>query len=316
MLDKDEILIEHALSVAYIEQSDIGGTKLILTLADQASYYRDQLGIKKGSKLELTLADLSGGDESLWVDSFIVAKSSSDDGQTLKLECFQEQCESLKQLAVTPVFINEMKPDQILKKLLPNFKIECDDFPTLGTYYLNAGGTKARLLRTMARDYGAICFYSRNTLFFKNPKLLIQKEPDLTIEYSNPQAKFMINKYKILGQDGNCSRIVDRCYCRWNSVLGLQKSINHQDKPITIISCTNQQSLNSQSTVLLPVIEVDMVGYGGYKPSLCCELIFHKRDPDNQIDESIPSKMLITQVTHYQRGFNYLCKIYLGVIHE
>ena len=312
----DEIDIDLVLSSAYIELADIGGTKLILTLADQAGYFRDTMAIKKGTELELTLADLSGGDEELWNDKFIVAKASSPDGSSLKLECFQKQCESLKLLSALPMFINEQKPAQTLAKLLPDFKIDCDDFPTLGTYHLNAGGTKSRLLRTMARDYGAICFYARGTLYFKNPKLIISKEPEVTLEYSNPQAEHPINKYQVLGQEGNCSRIVDKCYLRWDAIKGLQKSASHQDKAPVMISCTNQQSINGQNIVLLPVIDVELVGLGSYAPAVCCGLVFHKRDPENLIDESIPSKVLITQVTHYQQGYKYLCKLQLGVIHE
>lgn len=312
----EEINIDLVLSCAYIELADIGGTKLILTLADQASYFRDTMAIKKGTELELTLADLSGGDEELWNDKFIVAKASSPDGQSLKLECFQKQCESLKWLAAVPMFINEQKPAQVLAKLLPDFKVDCDDFPTLGTYHLNAGSTKSRLLRTMARDYGAICFYARGTLYFKNPKTIFAQDKTLTLEYSNPQAEHPINKYQVLGQEGNCSRIVDKCYLRWNAVAGLQKSATHQDKAPTMISCTDQQAINAQSTVLLPVIDAELTGFGGYMPAVHCELVFHRRDPESQIDESIPRDVLITQVTHYQQGYKYLCKLQLGVIHE
>ncbi|WP_318491923.1 hypothetical protein [Photobacterium leiognathi] len=315
VVEGEELRIEDVVSSAYIETADISGTKLIMELADQASYYRDDMKIGKQTELELTLADLSGGDEALWTDKFIVAKATSE-GQNLKLECFQKDCHELKQLATQPLFFNEVKPSEIIAKLITGLKIECDEFSTLATYHLNAGGTKARLLRTLARDYGAVCFVSRGTFYFKDIRKLLAQEPAIKLDYSNPNAEFQINKYKLLGNDELYSRVTDRHYVRWNCVTGLQQSTNHQDRATTFVSLPGQAAINTQSTILMPVIQIDIMGYGAFIPSLICSLEFFKQLPDIAIDESLPKQAAISQITHYQKGYQYLCKMELGVLHE
>lgn len=310
-----EVFIPHVLSCAYIETLDLSGTKLILTLADQSLAYRDDLGIRIDTQLDLTLADLSGGDEELWLDSFVVAKASSTEGKSgsnLKLECVQRHCAALHELAAVPMFINNKKPAEVLKVLLPDFDIECDDFPATGSYYLNAGGTKSRLIRNLMRDHGAICYFCRGKLYFKSIESLISAPSKFELKYNAPFSQHGIVSYKLLGKEAIYSRIVEKNYMSWNCVTGLSKSKTDSEKCPVLISTPTPAALDNQRKTTVPIIEAQLYGFGGYQPAVAVGFSCYKRMPEVQTDESIPAKMLISQVTHYQQGMRYLCKIELS----
>lgn len=309
-----EVVNEHIRSCTYIETGDIGGVKLILSLYDHKSIYSDNVGIKVNTEIKVTFGDPDGRGDAGWSNKFIVKVPSVESG-ILTLECFEKNSEDLKAPAPKPIFLNEMQPAAILKKLCPNLKVICDRFLVAGTYHLNPGGTKSRLIRNMARDYGAMCFIARGAIYFLDITKMTNT-PDFTLEWGNPNADISIARYQKLGEDDLHERVYDRRYIAWDTVDGMVTSNKHTDKANALISVPNRQALDKQHVSLMPILEVEMLGNGNLTPSPCVKVIFHKQLPETELDESIPTIQYISQVAHHQEGMSYVCKLELSVKHE
>ncbi|HHY0551848.1 TPA: hypothetical protein ACVU5P_004167 [Vibrio parahaemolyticus] len=311
-----QIVNEDIVSCTYIECGDIGGVKLLMSLSDPDSMYHDVAKIKKDSEIKITFGDPDGRGDDSWTGEFIVEVAKVDAG-VLKLEGFDKVSRSLKALASDPVFLVSKQPQAILKQLCPDLQVKCDSFPKASTYHLNAGGTRARLIRQMARDYGAMCYISRGIIYFLSISKLT-KEPEMTLEQDNPSAEASIAKFEKIGEDALYERILDRNYMAWDVSAGLQSSNKGSQYANTLISVPGHFALDNQNVALIPFLNAELLGNGKFKPSMCVKVIFYKRTTDESvIDESVPSIQYISQVAHHQeRGASYLCKLELSVKHE
>lgn len=312
--NENDVLMEHVHSCAYIETASMEGVKLILELVDHAAQYRDDYEIGKGATLDVTFSDPDGRGDEVWIERFVVVKANIENG-LLVVNAFSEATHDLKQPTITPRFFNRMQPSDILKELLPNLKVVADSFKSGATYHLNAGGTKARLLRSMARDYGALCFVCRGTVYFKALSSL-PHVAEFELENGNPQADYSIARYSIIGEQALYERMLDKTYFSWDTVEGVQHAKSGSNGATTLVSVPQGKALNNQHKALIPLLEVELGGNSKYMPSACCSVIFHKQYPANELDETLPEIQYINQVTHYQRGNRYLCQLELGEPHQ
>lgn len=305
----NDVLVEHVSELAYIEVASMDGNKLVMNVQDQAGIYRDNYELRIGAEVEITFADVNERGDSVWIERFIVARAPVKDG-LLEVEAFQKDAKNLKEPSVKVRFFVEMQPKDILSELLPHLKIDCDTFEKGATYHLNAGGTKSRLIRSMARDYGAVCFICRGTLYFKSLKQLAMTEA-FKLEHSNPEnAEHSIARYSIIGEEDLFKRVLNRNYATWDTVTGMSES---GTGPATLISVNQIKALNNQSIGIIPVIDVELTGHTQFKPIAVCSVILHKQLPQSEVDESMPELQIINRVTHYQKGNRYQCRIELGV---
>ncbi|WP_432773931.1 hypothetical protein [Vibrio parahaemolyticus] len=305
----EEINIEHVHMFAYIESGSMDGNKLIMDVMDQAAIYRDNFKIQKGSILNVTLADTTSRGDQVWIENFVVGKATSENGE-LKIEAFHQDAHLLKEQVIKPRFFVNKQPREILAELLPHLKLECDMFDKGATYHLNAGGTKSRLIRIMARDYGAMAFINRGTMYFKSIKNITMTE-QFKLEYSNPdKADYSIARYSIIGEEALFERVLNRNYIAWDTVQGMQSAGNG---PAVVISVNQAKALKNQRVSIIPVLDVELTGNTQFKPMCVCSVLFHKQLPVNELDESLPEKQIINQVVHYQSGNRYQCRLELGV---
>lgn len=305
----EEMLVEHIREFAFIENGSMDGNKLLMKVLDSAALYRDDFGIKQGSEITVTLADWNSKGDQIWIEKFIVAKAALVNGY-LEIEGFEKTIHQLKQQVSKPRFFNNKQPSEILKELVPNLALDCDVFELGATYHLNSGGTKSRLIRSMARDYGAMCFISRGIMYFKAIKN-IPMVKDFKIEHSNPtRADHSIAHYYVIGEQGLFERVLNREYVSWDIVEGIQKSGSGAK---VMVSVPQAKALRNQNVSIIPILDVELNGFTAFKPMKICEVLFHKQITEQELDESIPDKQIITQVVHYQQDSKYQCRLELGV---
>lgn len=308
--NENDIPIEHIHSFTYIECASMDGNKLVMEIMDQAAVYRDDYGIKRGSEIEVTMADVNERGDQVWIEKFIVAKSTSADGM-LTVQAFQKDAHLLKEPVTTPRFFVEMQPKDILAELLPELKIECDSFERGATYHLNAGGTKSRLIRTMARDYGSVASICRGVMHFKSLKNMDMSE-QFKLEQSNPEeAEHSIANYSIIGEEALFERVLNRNYASWDTVEGFQGG--KRSGAMVMVSVPQAKALNNQHMAIIPILDVELTGNTAFTPLSVCSVLFHKRLPATELDESMPEKQIMNRVAHCQRGNRYQCRIELGV---
>lgn len=313
-VDGQPIEPDFIVSCAYIETGDLSGPKLILSLRDQIGYFRDDIGIKKGAEIEITMGEVHAENDDVWIERFIVAKPTSA-GDILTIEGFATTIAQIKSLVAKPRFFVEQSPAAIIKALLPGVKYNVDSFPA-STYHLNVGMTASRLLRTMARDCGAMCWYARGTLHFKSMKAIARENTQLTVEAGKHHAPINIERYSILGEDELYERILEKSFFRWDTVEGIERGGKYSDKAASMISVASKSALSNQSIGMVPHILIETLGNNAFSPGVNLEVLFHKLLPEQSIDESIPEKQTIYQVTHFQEGSKYNCKLEMVTLHE
>lgn len=305
----EEMLVEHIKEFAFIENGSMDGNKLLMKVLDSAAVYRDDFGIKRGTEITVTLADWNSKGDQVWIERFIVAKAPLVNGY-LEIEGFEKTIHQLKKQVDTPRFFNDKQPNEILSELVPNLALDCDVFERGATYHLNSGGTKSRLIRSMARDYGAMCFISRGVLHFKAIKN-IPMVKEFKLEHSNPtKADHSIAHYEIISEQGLFERVLNREYVSWNVVEGIQKAGGGAK---VMVSVPQAKALKNQNVSIIPVLDVELNGFTTFKPMKVCKVLFHKQIAAQELDESLPDKQIITQVVHYQSDNKYQCRLELGV---
>ncbi|UTM60424.1 hypothetical protein L4174_023865 (plasmid) [Photobacterium sp. CCB-ST2H9] len=309
------IVPDHIVRCSIIESADMSGTKLILELYDPVAAYRDELKIKEGTELEVTYGDPGGRGGDIFIDTFVVMPPKFEDN-IFHVEGFQRTCHQLKQPVKTPTFFVEQTPEQILNRVLTGVKIECDTFNEYGTYHLNAGTSKSKLIRTMARDYGAIAYYSRGSIYFKSVPQLKKRKFELSFEHQNPDAEISISSFRLQDQTYMYDRLLNRMYARWDTEEGLQVARAGGENGFVMISPPFLSALDNQNITLIPVMWATTLGNTQIQPGLPCKVVFHLSNKERVIDEALPEKQYIQQVTHYQEGSRYLCLTGLGVFNE
>lgn len=309
-----EVLMEHVHSCAYIENASMEGVKLILEVQDAIGQYRDDYGIKEGAEIEVTLADPLGRGDDIWIETFTVLKPESKEGM-LTVNGFSKDIHALKQPATSPMFFNGKQPKEILAALCPNLKVDAPSFEKSGTYHLNAGGTPARLIRSMARDYGSVCFVARGTIYLK-PLKTMSLSPEMTIENGNPNAEYSFSRFTMIGEKSLYERILNKSYVSWDTVEGMQSAVNGSSGAPTLISVEQAKALNNQHVGIVPLLDVELNGNSKLIPAMPIAVLFHKQMPVNELDESLPEVQVINSVTHYQQGNRYLCRVELGEINK
>lgn len=308
----NDVLMEHVHECSYIENADMEGVKLILTLMDETGLYRDDYGIEEGAEIVATLADPGNRGDDIWIETFVVAKPEVKNG-LLIINGFAKPTYQLKQLAVTPRFFTNKQPKQILSELLPGVKVESDSFDQSATYHLLPGTPPSRLIRSMARDYGAACFYARGTVYFKAYKRLSNTE-DFKIENGNPNAEYSFSRFTMIGDRQLDKRILNKTYISWDTVEGMQGAVNGSDGAPTLVSVEQAKALNNQHIGIIPLLNVTLAGNSRLMPLKWCSVLFHKRLPATELNEALPERQIIKRVTHYQKGNRYLCGMELGEV--
>ncbi|HCG7330492.1 hypothetical protein P3551_21000 [Vibrio parahaemolyticus] len=305
----EEMLVEHIKEFVFIENGSMDGNKLLMKVLDSTAVYRDDFGIKRGTKITVTLADWNNKGDQVWIERFIVAKAAMVDG-FLQIEAFEQTIHYLKQQVDKPRFFTNKQPKEILAELVPHLKINCDDFDRGATYHLNSGGTQSRMIRAMARDYGAMCFVSRGVMNFKSIKN-IPMEKEFKLEHSNPiKADHTIARYQIIGEEGLFERVLNREYVDWNIVEGIQR---YGSGAKVMVSVPQEKALKNQNVSIIPILDIELNGFTTFMPMKVCEVLFHKQIDAQELDESIPDKQIITQAVHYQADNKYQCRLELGV---
>ncbi len=295
----------------YIEPASMEGVKIILELADHVGLYRDDYGMQEGAEIEVTFADIDESGNQTWIERFIITTPTSKEG-VLTVNGFGKDTHRLKTPAITPRFFVNKQPKDILAALLPSLKVSADNFEQGATYHLNAGGTPARLIRSMARDFGSLCFICRGTVYFKSIRKLAMSE-EFTLESGNPTAEMTMAHYQLIGERALYERMLNRDYVRWDTVAGLETARNGSSGARTLISVPQAKALNNQHIALIPVLDVELAGNTLFMPAKVCSVLFHKYLPETELDETLPEKQIINQVAHYQRGNRYQCRLELGV---
>ena len=302
------------LSATYIEGVKLNAPKLILKFADQDNDIADTFAVTSGSELVVTLGDVGVETGDSFEDSFIVLSPPKKIGDTVLVEALQKDVYQLKMHLNTPLFFVDQSPAQIFKKLLPNKKLNVLGVNGRGTFHIYNSVTPSMMIEQMAKELGAVVFYSRGEFYIVSYTYMQRQSVDIEYEYSNPQAENIIFGITTPFSKNLISRHTVRDYQMWDENLGILKS----NVPASRESITNvgRDRLTSLNSMLLPVMMSHCVGTTAIKPTTRIDFVLHRLNSEYLVNESLPSEQITIEVKHHQQGYKYTCQITTGVLSE
>lgn len=317
-----DVSLEDVASIAYIEQFDLSGSTLTLAIRDANGLFRDNIGLGVDSELVAVFGDLGGLESDHFKDTFAVFSVAphTDDKDVLVVEAFQKDVEQLKIKAAKPRFFTNLEPRAILKELAPNLTIDCR-VSGVGTYHLNQGKAPSRLIRNMARDYGAAAFVCRGTLYMLPLSSFGVGEPVVRFghntQYNDENIDTQIHQLNRIDVTKSVTRKLCRNFAAWSPEAGLVSSGEYEDKPTQLLALPiTRNQLSNQAKFVVPVLDVVAIGQLKLKPFDTVKVEVVKFDANAEVDHSVPSLLGIQTITHFCEGTKYNNRIVLGVVHR
>lgn len=312
-IDGQGIDMNNVRLLAYTEYSDLSGPTIILELRDEQSIIRDVVGLKTNSIITLEMGDVTGVSNEFFEETFTVLTMPIENGM-ITIEGFQKECHELKQPSGTPRFFTNMEPSQILAELLPTLKVVCN-VSGVGTYHLNQGKSPSRLIRNMARDFGATCYIARGSIYLIPLSTFNTGDPVVKMGINSPNADTNIDFFNRLSEEAFLKRLVQKNYASWITTKGYINSNTHEEKESVLLAYpTTTEQLANQTLHIQPKIDVVTIGNTKLMPCSTVDIEIVKLGKNSEIDESIDRLMGIQTITHYAKGSAYNNRIVFGVI--
>lgn len=313
-INGQDLDMDAAIKATYIEKINLDGPMLTMELRDSNTLLTDQYGLTGGSKIVCEMSDFHNEAGSSFKETFIAGPPKKE-GDVITVDCFQIDCMSIKTPAIKTRYFNEKSPAFILSQLLPGLKVETD-ITDAGTYHLTSGMAPSRMLRAMARDYAAALFICRGKVYFKTLSSLAAQPVTYKVGTNRSRGNIDINIANMTRPDSKLlyDRTLRRQWCTID-IYGEAKKGKAQDGfPLAFISGIPMRRLDNQNTYLLPRLDMTSQGLASIVPALLLGLDIVKYEEFGEMDESIPTKLLVSSISHHQAGMSYLNRIELSEV--
>lgn len=314
-LGDQEIPRSMMLTCLYIEHAGLSAPQLVIEYKDSTNWIVNQLGVKTGSLLSVTLGDPHGNGQTQWNDTFYVLKCPSK-GDVVTIYAFSDSVRLIKDPAAKAQFFVEKQPKNIIAALVKGLKVDADTFTKQGTYHLNVGQKPSAVIQEIARDDGAIAWIARGTIFFKSMTRLAASNPALTYSANNPTTDgFTITRWRVLNNDQAYLKDYQYRFMGYDMEGGLI-SAGSPNHPVKMVAAQEKSILSNMLKTLLPKFEMECEGNGKLTPGLVVKCLVNSYSNDNGLDESVPAKMIISKVAHFEDRYSYTSKAELAIVYS
>ncbi len=312
LIKNDKILdLSFLKEATFVETIDLSGPRLMMLFDDFDSIIRDEIGVKERDLLEIRLADVWARDNLDKTLRFTIL-TMPNEGPRVKLNCMQADIVAMKQPAKDSILFTRKPVESIVRRLAPGLKYEIGSFPALEDYHLLPGGRPTKLLRQIAREQGAVCFFRRGTIVFKKPSELLKvvpKVPDHVYEYDNPTAPNQIAHFTRVNAKSVLQDRIERNIIGWDMTKGLVKSGKKTTAPPEFVSLHNMPTMNNLTDMPYPAIDFTALGNGLLVPGMTLKLVWNTAKDNAPIDESLPAKVIIGVVAHHYSAQKYRMRV-------
>ena len=310
--DGTEIDIGSLIEGTYIEPIDLSGPLVIFLLRNDLGYVTDELGLKNGSVLTVTVSDIDYEDEVEYPDKFVVTSITPDkQNNTVTVEAMQQDV--WKSCERTTLYFSKDSPAVILGKVFPGIPQEVSSFPPIGDY-LCSNSRPINMLAQLKEDLGAFCWYSRGKIYLKKFEEVFDSKEVLTAEYDALEP--VENSAKISSFRGKSNEEINKAILQKQPVgfdieSGFIESQYYKDKPKTQTQLRSRRSLDRFSLAYYQSVDLAINGKGiaVAGKTIGIHIFQHYVASDRPLDESIPPKVIIGKAIHYSHKQRYTTRI-------
>lgn len=310
----DDFDLSFLVEMTFVETVDPSGPRLMLVMDDEPKYITDELEAKPRDFLKVTFSShwYEGDGDDMDLVMYFRILTMPQSGTAITFNCMEKEIEAIKPPAAKAMLFTEKPVASILKKLLPGLKQSIGKFPATMDYHVLPGMRPAKLLRQMCHEMKAACFNRRGTVVFHTWSALLKQEPEFTYHHNPPPGEECdeeIFSYELLRTQSVIKDRVERNYMSWNLTGGIVSTSKALKKAAEWVGPAAKSVLDNMLTVPLPALDMIISGQGTVRPGVVMNLVWHTSNPEKPIDESLPSKVLISVVAHYYSGSNYMCRV-------
>ena len=313
----EEIDTSFMREATYTETIDLSGPRLSILFDDPDSILTDSewFKIQIGDVLEVTFEDpifRARMDTKL---RFVILTMPKDGGR-LTFHCFQEDVYKLKMPHDRARLFGKSTPREIIKELVPGIAAgliedQIDNFPAVERYHLLPGMRPSLLIRQLAKEQGALAFFSRNKFYFKTlMDLRDEVEERVYYEYNNPMGENQIVTMDVMNVDQVVADRIIRRYMGWHIEGGIRAGERvYWDAPLEFTGISHKITLSNMVKFALPLLDLTMIGDGRLEAGFPLEFGWHLDDTKRPFDESLPDAGVVGVASHYCTGDQYNCRV-------
>ena len=293
--------------LTYVETSDLSGPRLMFVIDDYYRIIRDELGVKPKDVLEVVLSDRFQRDGLDKIIRFVILTMPIND-RWITFNCIEASVYKLKLPAREAIVFSHKSVSAVLQKLAPGLKYDVGSFPATNDYHLLPAMRPSKMLRQMAQEHGAVCFWQRGQIVFRKLKELYSAAPEMVYSHNDSRKGNKVIVYSRPNTEGIIQDLTERNYVGWDMVEGFQKSSRVPKAPAEFTSAS-KASLDNLTEIPKPVIDFSTAGNGALLPGLTLGLEWNTERADMPIDESLPAKVVIGMVAHSWSPQSYFCQV-------
>lgn len=297
-------------TAVYVEKSSLKAPLLKLEIHDMTGTIIDDWKAKYGASLVAEMGDPNGNAGTFKTTFFVTSAMLA--GDVITVIAVSEDVHRFKIPSPRTNLHTNKTPDTIFKAYSGNLKISSSVLKRAVTYHLNAGDKPSKMLSEIARDKGALCWVCRGEFNFYTLADLMKQTPSFTYEGNNPQAKYTLSKMRMIQQEHATTAKNQYRFVGYSMTDGY---IEYGDSslPVRYISDSDMETLRNMQLSLVPKMDIEVAGNPDIKPGMLIEILVYRYDQENRIDESMPRKLIVKNVAHFEDRIGYTTRMILGV---
>ncbi|WP_070964968.1 hypothetical protein [Vibrio sonorensis] len=172
--------------------------------------------------------------------------------------------------------------------------------------------TPSKLLRNIARDFGAAVWVCRGVLHFVPLDVLMMQKPLYKVGLNAKDVDIDITRHEVVGNQNQFERVAQKGFFSWATDKHIKQATTNSGKSKVLVT-TPHGRLDNLSKYLQPLLVFQCYGLSDLVPSNMLDLILVRLSNDEALDESLPNRMIISRVTHYTQGERYVIDAEVGV---
>ncbi|WP_028325799.1 hypothetical protein [Desulfatirhabdium butyrativorans] len=315
-----EIELSFCRDCAFVETVDLSGPRMILKYDDRFSVLRNHLQVVPGDIIDCTLSADAYESGMLNFKAGFRVMSMPVEGDVVTLNMLQEEIACLKDpVKGARLFSkNAYSIEDIIKQtqkaagISEQLPVDGISMSLLNDYHLLPGDRPSLLLRQLAYEHGALIYAFRGKICFKKLSDLYGGTTNITLSYRKPDADFQVVTYRHLNTDKLVSDKTQRKYFGWSITDGLIEANQSIDAPMEWCQHDSSQIMDNMTVIAMPILDIVTWGTGRLGPGLSVNFQWYLEASwnDSWLDESLPTKAVTGNVTHYTAGAqNYYCRM-------